>query len=232
VCVCVMTVMTNTRKKAEANRRKLERMGEDLNRLKPTKHKGLFRHCNVSRVVQKTPNVYFKDIAKHLITHINKADYIVGCVAWLSYKPILAALARRRGVSIVVQKEDYLNHDVELRGLYDDLVPLNLQIFEDTIDFFDFDIDPVRCAGTCYAGKILPRCHHKFLLFCDDLEPYAVWTGSFNFTYNATRSLENAVVLEDPLVVKAYYREYQRVLLISEPLDWQERSLEPEWSKI
>lgn len=39
--------------------------------------------------------------------------------------------------------------------------------------------------------------------------PYAVWTGSFNFTKNACASFENAVVLREPAIVKAFFEEYQ-----------------------
>ena len=52
------------------------------------------------------------------------------------------------------------------------------------------------------------------------IHPYAVWTGSFNFTRNATMSFENAVVLYDPNIVRAYYHEYGQIVFLSESLDW------------
>jgi phosphatidylserine/phosphatidylglycerophosphate/cardiolipin synthase-like enzyme len=87
--------------------------------------------------------------------------------------------------------------------------------------------------------------HHKFLVFCrlkeskvmsgdkthvlKEIEPYAVWTGSFNLTLNAVNSLENAVLLIDPGIAKAYYQEWQEVAFISEPLDWEQDWVQPEW---
>lgn len=76
--------------------------------------------------------------------------------------------------------------------------------------------------------------HHKFLVFLkhrvnSDLEeeqglwpyiPYAVWTGSFNFTKNGAASLENALYLEDPAVSEAFCNEWAQMVEISEPLDW------------
>ena len=61
--------------------------------------------------------VYFRNLDKHLITHIKKADLIVGCVAWLTHQGILQALANTpKGVSIIVQKEDFLRPDLRSNG--------------------------------------------------------------------------------------------------------------------
>jgi phosphatidylserine/phosphatidylglycerophosphate/cardiolipin synthase-like enzyme len=88
--------------------------------------------------------------------------------------------------------------------------------------------------------------HHKFLVFCkrkatlkrpvdkqgvvDWPEPYAIWTGSFNFTNNGNHSLENAVFIRDRSIAESYYQEWQNVAWLSEPLDWTSRWIEQEWS--
>lgn len=59
--------------------------------------------------------------------------------------------------------------------------------------------------------------------------PDAVWTGSFNFTVNAGRSLENAVFIRDPVVAAAYLREFAQVTALSEPLDWYAEWVAPEY---
>lgn len=61
------------------------------------------------------------------------------------------------------------------------------------------------------------------------LEPYAVWTGSFNLTQNASRSLENALYLTSPEIVQAYYSEFGQIMALSEPLDWYSKWVAPEW---
>ena len=75
--------------------------------------------------------------------------------------------------------------------------------------------------------------HNKFLLFCkkDDerVRPYAVWTGSFNLSRNSSKSLENAILITNKDIIWAYYREYIEMLLLSNPIDWDEDYLEPEW---
>jgi hypothetical protein len=48
------------------------------------------------------------------------------------------------------------------------------------------------------------------------------------FTENANRSLENAVLIED-CETSAYYREWERILALSEPLDWESEWGAPEW---
>lgn len=56
-----------------------------------------------------------------------------------------------------------------------------------------------------------------------------VWTGSYNWTWSASRSLENAVIIRDQVIIDAYFEEYCRVLKVSEPLDWESPWCEPQW---
>lgn len=109
-------------------------------------------------------------------------------------------------------------------------------------------IDPIRCVG--FAGKesARPRMHHKFLVFCrieatsadasemwwesdnhPELVPYAVWTGSFNFTQMAANSLENAVYIGDARAAEQFYQEWEYVFALSEPLDWEHEYCAPEY---
>ena len=129
----------------------------------------------------------FGNLEKSLCQIISEADFVIGCVAWLTNKNVLRALsAPRDGVQLVVQKEDWLRPDCtsssadswksELREAYDDL--------ECRIDRHDmtgllgmpllstgciFDDDAVRCAGNHNSSRspAFPRMHHKFFVFCD-----------------------------------------------------------------
>jgi phosphatidylserine/phosphatidylglycerophosphate/cardiolipin synthase-like enzyme len=79
--------------------------------------------------------------------------------------------------------------------------------------------------------------HHKFLVFCDVTElhgvakpiPRAVWSGSFNATHNGSRSLENALIIRDEQIAAAYFKEWEVVLGLSEPLNWAEPYMQPEY---
>jgi hypothetical protein len=198
-------------------------------------------------------SAYFRDIASHLIRHIELADYVFGCVAWLTHPDILRALAGRRGVALVVQKEDFLRPDgptskAHLRRLYARLPSLDRYQFAGTVlaemsVCGDPILDAVRCVGNHNRTKspAHPRAHHKFVVFAKRgasmagdgdalrLDPTAVWTGSFNFTATGGRSLENAVVLRHPAIVRAYVQEFAQVAALSEPLNWSDDWCAPEW---
>lgn len=197
--------------------------------------------------------VYFRNLEDRLVECIKQADLVVGCVAWLTHEKILSALSRvPSGVAIVVQKEDFLRPDLDsgdrwkqkLRSMYKALPECpQRQIWTGLIGRLSLHgnppIDAVRCVGNHNRDKTpaAPRMHNKFLVFCRvrdhewafDPDPYLVWTGSFNLTKSATNSLENAITISDSHIVNAYYREWEQIEAISEPLNWRSRWIEPEW---
>jgi phosphatidylserine/phosphatidylglycerophosphate/cardiolipin synthase-like enzyme len=191
---------------------------------------------------------YFDHIKDHLIQHINAADCIIGCVAWLTSKDILQALEDKL-VSIIVQKEDFLRPDEddhenrrEIKRLYSNLTPVRRDQLPDTAlnycamgDFTWGKEGAVRCVGHSSPRKQVstPRMHHKFVIFCkrnrSKFEPYSVWTGSFNFSETASKCAENAIVLNDSKIVDGYMQEYGALAAISEPLNWTSRWCAPQY---
>lgn len=119
-------------------------------------------------------------------------------------------------------------------------------------------IEAVRCMGNHNKNKSssFPRMHHKFLIFTNGSKTHlpirspfgdpetkyeerlkvtisdnaCVWTGSYNITHTATKSLENAVVLHCPKIAKAFYEEWAQIALLSEPLDWNNDWCTPQWT--
>jgi hypothetical protein len=241
-------------------------------------------------------SVYFRNIEKNLINHIMSADVVVGAVAWLTSRKVLEALSIRRGVALVVNKEDFLRFDFnssqesynewreEQRDLYECLPGLsNFFRTGELIDNLTASLNPIRCVGTfTKSNKSKPRMHNKFILFCkmvtvehgygrkrkveyvyennhwkqktieynecdnyslygnghydpsfvigfNYIKPYAVWTGSFNFSKTATQSFENALYILDRSIVQAYFSEWSQLTALSEPLDWESVSISPEW---
>lgn len=198
-------------------------------------------------------SVVFANHERHAVEFIHSYPIVAGCVAWLTNEAVLEALASREQVGMIVQKEDFLRPDFKpgpgwetrLRARYAALpgrpalswgVPLSYCGPGSAEDH------PVRCMGLTDPDarrKALPRMHHKFLIGCeptateDDYyaapSPVAVWTGSVNLTYNATLSRENAVVIRRPQVAAQYMLEFQELLGLSEPLDWQSQWVEPEF---
>jgi hypothetical protein len=141
-----------------------------------------------TRSADGSVEVVFRNIEQRLIAEIRSAELVVGCVAWLTSGPILDALARTRGVSIVVQKEDFLRPDLGargqdewkrwLRGKYDHLPegPVRYAYEGTVVSGLSTSGDPtmqcVRCLGNHNADRraAAPRAHHKFLAFCDYVE--------------------------------------------------------------
>ena len=200
-------------------------------------------------------SVYFRDIEEELILKINQYPIVVGCIAWLTNKRILKALATKERVCIIVQKEDFLRPDTDnwtgknLKKLYK-LLPKGVTKNMEAIDYSwgsiipflntngCMETSPIRWVGNFNTEKrpAFPRMHNKFLVFCDTVErrnydygdvvvmkkiiiPRAVWTGSFNITDNATRSLENALYSTNSEIVEAYYDEWEHIFSLSENID-------------
>lgn len=228
----------------------------DLNALHIPNHDGPAEPIDSEPAISSTATAYFRDIETHLLHHIAEADAVVGCVAWLTSKAILDALAMKDPVSLVVQKEDFLRPDLGSRGKWAQQLRRRYDALRCSWDRLDFDLylstfgdptlQPVRCVGNYNREKhpAFPRMHHKFVVFGKCVinaeyeegwygryrfAPYAVWTGSFNFTENAIRSLENALFVTDANIVQAYYAEWERVVSLSEPLDWESDWVAPEW---
>jgi len=193
--------------------------------------------------------VHFKRLPDALISYLCQFEFAFGCVAWLTHEPILDALSRLKQATIIVQKEDFLRPDVggpsksKLRALYEAVRGSNRMFFSSLSRMSssgDPEMDGVRCVGMVDPGsRSVPRMHHKFVVFCDavfslsaEMPRYvakAVWTGSFNWTNNGRRSLENAVFIRDEGVAASYLKEFEQVACLSEPLDWENEYANPEW---
>ena len=218
---------------------------------------GLREDCSPGPFASGNVKVYFDNLESELCRHIEAADFVVGCTAWLTSTAVLTALSKpSKGCQIVVQKEDFLRPDAgdseyswaqSRRKLYDGLVcrydRYSLPGVAGLLSYCgDISTAAVRCAGNHNQERkpANPRMHHKFLVFCHAAEnhsretdvmvtPYAVWTGSFNPTHNGSRSRENAVYIDDAAVANRYAEEWAAVFAISEPLDWASHWCSPEW---
>lgn len=208
--------------------------------------------------------VVFRKILPKILELIQEADFVFGCVAWLTHPDILDALAKK-SVCIIVQKEDFLRPDLGSGDAWRSWLRTKYKAIRCKTPRSDFDaalgsmnsgrdleIEGVRCIGGYNRNHhpAFPRSHHKFVVlgkfveldpdvprrpeFCMNQKGQwgiltAAWTGSFNFTKNGCASLENAVVLRQPEIARAFFNEFQQVAALSEPLDWESDWMAPEW---
>jgi hypothetical protein len=196
----------------------------DLNLLCPESCEsyGALKESSIQDLSHALIRPVFRNIEIELIEQIHKHDIIVGCVAWLTSIPILEAL-QGKSVQFVVQQEDWLRPDSDewslarQRFLYQSLIGVHNWVAQASY-CSSFSIQPVRLSGKPKTkNRSNPRMHHKFVLFgnedCNSFD--LLWTGSYNFTANATKSLENGLFIKCPEVVESYFMEWRQVLLSS-----------------
>jgi len=200
-------------------------------------------------------SVVFRDHQRRLLDLIDRYPYVLGCVAWLTDMRVLDALSSRDGVSIIVQKEDFLRPDMTDRSDFEEMLRRAYGRIGGICRYeapgvasglsvcCDPEMDAVRCVGNYNSEKhpAWPRMHNKFIVLCSykespnpdiyggELHPECVWTGSYNFTFNAQKSFENSIIIHDRDIAEAYAHEWAQILAFSEPLDWESRWCAPEY---
>lgn len=216
----------------------------DLNSVSPTPKERCDydwhdRHRDTTHAKPGSVITHFGDLRPALLKFIAGSDAIVGCVAWVSGSDIIDILSQRP-VALIVNKEPFLKPNgrasaarqrENLTRLVGGLrrrdfpAPLS-RMYQSRSDI----IDPVRCVGHTGARvQNSPLMHHKFAVRLTNGKPTAVWTGSFNWTANASSSIENAIEIHDPKVAEDYLKEFARVASLSEPLDYLSSSSKPQW---
>ena len=148
-----------------------------------------------------------RGIQNAIVKHIKHEDtaYVVGCVAWLSNKRILKAMAENlKGVTLITTT-DKLTKRKNNQKAYAKLNGC-------------FAGGVIRTVGEG-KGRYKSLMHHKFLLLLNEArEPTCVMNGSFNITENAIQNLENLMIFDDPEIAQTFFEEFKRVHKISKPL--------------
>jgi mitochondrial cardiolipin hydrolase len=165
---------------------------------------------SAAKVAESVPIAHYQvffspndKIADELIFLIEKEKRsIKAAVYCLMHREIASALidAHERGVKVEVIVDPY---SVKTKSPVKKMGAANLPVFV---------WDPVMPVKQGKEGKKVkqrkPLMHDKFCVLGES----CVWTGSFNFTFEATRSnRENVVVLESSQVAKQYLDEFERL---------------------
>jgi hypothetical protein len=138
-------------------------------------------------------NIRFDGILPFIIETLQRPETatVVGCLAWLTHPELLKHLADK---------------------------PCKLVVTASTLS---------KRTKTAYKrcgivkrlgrrGKRTPFMHHKFLIGVDD-DGNGVWllNGSFNYSTNATHSLENIICTTDITTIQAFTKEFERIYKIA-----------------
>ncbi len=140
-------------------------------------------------------------IADQLISLIEKEKKSIRAAVYcLMHRGICNALidAHKRGVNVEVIVDPY---SVKSRS------PVN-KMGAAQIPVFVWDPPTLESKKGRKTNKRKPLMHDKFCV----LGEATVWTGSFNFTFEATNSnRENVIVLESSEVARSYLEEFKRL---------------------
>lgn len=143
--------------------------------------------------------VYFSPedhLEQRLISLIEKEKRSIHIAVYsLTHRRIATALieAKQRGVQVEVVVDRF---SVKAKS------PL-LLMSQEGIPISVWDSDPYK---TKKGHRAL--MHHKFCVFGDDM----VWTGSFNWTYEASRShKEDVIAIRDPTLASAYKNQFYHI---------------------
>lgn len=147
--------------------------------------------------------VYFSpedQLAKRLMEQIEKEKKSIHiCIYTFTHRGIANSLidAKKRGVEVEVIVDRFsVKAGAPLQKLVEEGIPV-----------YVWDPDPLK-----RKKAHRPLMHHKFCVFGMD----KVWTGSFNFTYDATNiHQENVIVLEDGAIAAAYKGQFNTIKMRS-----------------
>jgi len=166
------------------------------------------------QIKNKQFECYFRDLETHLIEFIEGSESVVCCVAWLTSQKVIKALLEQPSV-LILRNESWLNKKGGLakktREMYGKMraSKKTFPVMGETIEE-----DILVCGMISHPQNM----HHKFVIRLEKGKPIALWNGSFNPTTNGNQSIENATVIYNPTVAKAYCQEFLCVHGISKPL--------------
>lgn len=135
---------------------------------------------------------HFRDIESVICKYIDYCDSANVCSAWMTSVPILDALSVK-DTSLIMTDWNKLNpasseYDPKLVTLIKKAIP------------------------RAYVYERNRLMHNKFTVLLRDDTPYAVITGSYNYTTRANDHRENIVYIDDMQVASQYDLEFHAIL--------------------
>jgi phosphatidylserine/phosphatidylglycerophosphate/cardiolipin synthase-like enzyme len=135
---------------------------------------------------------HFNNIENEIIKYIKNADKVLICSAWCSSRPILDCLSLIDSTLIITYQTKYI------KG-YSDYNKLELDILKQSVI-------------NLYMSSSITTMHNKYIILYRDEIPHSVITGSYNFTIQAVKNMENIVYIEDADIAKKYENNFYDLL--------------------
>lgn len=134
---------------------------------------------------------HFTHIEATLCRYFQEANEVIVCVAWLSSQSILDVLSTVDSKLLITWQRKLTRGSFEFD-------PALLKAMKSAI-------------GEIYMYPAEITMHNKFAILLRDGQPYAVITGSYNYTIKAAENCENIVYIESPLIAQTYLDEFNRL---------------------
>jgi len=143
---------------------------------------------------------HFTQIENVICDYMKSADEVFICVAWISSIKIIDMASMLNSHLLIAQQSKFIS------GSYD----YNRELFQQLKKSFS--------QVYMYTQGVDHIMHNKFMILCRDSSPYAVITGSYNYTIQAKKNCENIIYIENSQVASAYKNEFERLLEKCTPL--------------
>lgn len=176
------------------------------------------RHIQMSQDAAPRPIVtcHFSGIKEAIVGYLSKADGAYVCAAWFTCPEILAALGTLGDVSLLIGDPAKVTrgHHEYRRGLVEDIVDT---LGSKACHVYSIPVHAPPEPGTSEIPSY-QLMHHKFIVLIRNGDPYAVITGSYNYTKAAAYNIENIVYIEIPDIAAQYAAEFVSCIKRSTPL--------------
>lgn len=136
--------------------------------------------------------VFFDSISARVRNLIEEVPYIQVCVCWITNNMLLNALKKKDGVSLIISRGAMAN---KKKAFYKTLTPITKER------------GAVRVLGA--EGRNNSLCHHKFAIGLDkDKKAVFLISGSFNWSVQGQKNIENLMVFRDKTFIAAWQSEF------------------------
>ncbi len=188
-----------------------------------------------------------RDQERWVLNLIRNADAVVVSCYVLSRRPLFEALAQKERVLMLCHKTDmagpadarnakpFVQRVRALQGR--EFAPSELAPaapwFQHCVPVKKVPV--ARCLGDFQSDRTVPLMHDKTIVAlrkstdAQTYYPYALWTGTNNFTENATRSVGVGMIVDHPETAAMRLNDILNYVLSSEPVPWCHQALTPEW---